>query len=310
MDTGNVDLRIHDLAARQHGVVTRLQLLGAGLGRGAISHRLRKGTLQPIYRGIYGVGPIQSRHQLEMAVVLACGPEAALSDRTAGAIWGIMQPRQPEAPIEATGPRSLRGPGAGVVLRRRRVPPSPDEVTQRYRLPLTTPARTILDLSSCLDQYDLERVTARAFDRGLATPGEVESLLLRHPHRRGCRTLRALLRDAGGPSLTRSEAERRFLALIRNAGVPRPLANAVVHGLEVDFHWADRGVVVEVDGFAHHSHRSAFENDRRRDGILAAEGLTVLRFTWRQIQREPERVLVRLCLTLGARSSGSRKVLA
>jgi very-short-patch-repair endonuclease len=77
----------------------------------------------------------------------------------------------------------------------------------------------------------------------------------------------------------------------------------VVNGLEVDFFWPDRGLVVEVDGFAFHAHRSAFENDRRRDRILAGEGLTVIRVTWRQLQNEPEKVLARLCMALGARSS-------
>lgn len=100
------------------------------------------------------------------------------------------------------------------------------------------------------------------------------------------------------------QAEAEFLALLRKGHVPRPQVNAVVRGLEVDFFWPDRGIVVEVDGFAHHAHRSAFENDRRRDGILAAENLSVIRFTWRQIHKEREQVLVRLAMALGARAPG------
>lgn len=118
-------------------------------------------------------------------------------------------------------------------------------------------------------------------------------------HRLKKGTLCALLDDTAGPALTRSEAETRFLALLRKAGVPRPRTNSVVCGLEVDFFWPDRDVVVEIDGFAYHSHRSAFENDRRRDRILASEGLTVIRVTWRQIQNEPEKLLARLCMTPG-----------
>lgn len=300
MGHDSTDARIQELAARQHGVVARAQLLGAGVSVGAIDHRLRKGTLRQVHRGVYRTGPITARYQAEMAAALACGPDAALSDRTAAGIWDLMPPRQPEAPVDVAGPRSLRGPASGVRLHRRG-PLEPDEMAQRHGLPLTTPGRTVLDLASSLGPYELERVLARALRDGLISRESVEAMLLRHPHRRGCRTLRALLDDTG-PAFTRSEAEARFLALLRKGDVPRPRTNVVVCGLEVDFFWPDRSLVVEVDGFAYHAHRNAFENDRARDGMLAAENLSVIRFTWRQIHNEPERVLVRLCMALGARN--------
>lgn len=302
MDQGNADARIHDAAARQHGVVTRGQLLRGGLSRGAIEHRLKKGTLRRLHYGVYCAGPVAAHYQREMAAALACGPAAALSHRTAGGLWAMMPAPQREAPVEVTGPRSLRGPASGVRLYRMEL--EPDEITLRHRLPVTTPARTVLDLASGLGPDEMERILARAVKQKLVTCEAVEAMLLRHPRRPGCRTLRALLADAVGPAFVRSEAETGFLALLRKAGVPRPRSNVVVHGLEVDFFWPDRGLVAEVDGFAHHSHRSAFENDRRRDHILAAEGLVVLRFTWRQIHREPEKVVARLCMALGARAGG------
>lgn len=299
MDHPDTDLRIQEIAAQQHGVVSRRQLLGAGISLNAIAHRLKKGTLRGVHRGVYRIGPLTGRFQWEMAAVLACGPEAALSHRTAGGISGILLPRQPEAPIDVIGPQSRRGPANGVRLHRME-PLEPDEVTRRHGLPLTSPARTILDLASCLGPYELERALARALKKEVVNLDSLETMLLRHPYREGHPKLRDLL-DTADPAFTRSEAEARFLALLRKGDVPRPRANAVVNGLEVDFFWPDRGVVAEVDGFAYHSRRSAFEQDRQRDGILAAEDLSVLRFTWRQIQREPERVLVRLCMALGAR---------
>lgn len=303
MVQGNADERILALASRQHGVVTRSQLLAAGVAVGAISHRLKKGTLQSLHRGVYRTGPITARFQPEMAAALACGPEAVLSDLTAAGIWDMMSPRQPDSPVDVAGPRSLRGPASGVHLHRRGTLED-DEVVQRHSLPLTTPARTVLDLAAQLDPYQLERVLARALARNLVTVDAVQAMLLRHPRRKGCRTLRMILADATGPALTRSEAEARCLALLRKGGVPRPRTNAVVRGLEVDFFWPDRGVIVEVDGYTFHSHRNAFENDRRRDSILAADNLLVIRLTWRQIQNEPEKVLVRLGMALGARTRG------
>jgi very-short-patch-repair endonuclease len=298
---GNPDRQIHQLAARQHGVVTRDQLLRAGVSEGSIDHRLKKRTLRSVHRGVYCTGPVTARHQREMAGVLACGPNAVLSDQTAGIIWGMLPSRQPEAPVDLTVPRTLRGPSSGVRLHRRGALAA-DEVTRRHGLPLTTPFRTIFDLASSLGPSDLERILDRALRRDLVALESVEAMLLRHPRRRGCLVLRALLDDAAEPALTRSEAEVRFLALLRKGGVPRPRTNAVVTGLEVDFFWPGRSLVVEVDGFAFHAHRDAFENDRRRDRILAGEGLTVIRVTWRQLQNEPEKVLARLCMALGARS--------
>ena len=236
-----------------------------------------------------------------MAALLACGPGAAISDRTAAGIWATMPAPGSEAPVDIAGPRSLRGPASGVRLHRRGALES-DEVAHHQGLSLTTPSRTVLDLASCLGPWELERVLARALRLKLLGTDSVAAMLDRHPHQRGCRTLRALLQDAAGPDLTRSEAEARFLALLRKGGVPRPHANAAVCGLEVDFFWPDRGIVVEIDGFAYHGHRSAFENDRRRNAILATEDLAVVRFTWRQIHTEPDKVLVRLSMALGART--------
>lgn len=306
MESPRPDIRIQEIAARQHGVISRSQLLGAGVGPGAIRHRLWKGTLQRIHRGVYRTGPVTARYQPEMAALLACGPGAVLSHHTAAGLWGLTGPRQREAPVDVSGPRSLRGPRSGVRLRRRGVIP-PDEVAEVHGLTLTSPARTLLDLAPLLDPSDLERAVARALRQEIVDRASLEAVVRRHSGRRGCRRLASLLEAADGPAFTRSQAEAGFLALLRRGDVQRPRVNAVVAGLEVDFLWPEQRVVVEVDGFAFHSRRSRFENDRRRDALLAAEGHVVIRITWRQLQQEPERVLTRLCLALGARTRTPRQ---
>jgi len=132
----------------------------------------------------------------------------------------------------------------------------------------------------------------------LVVRADIERLLVRHSGRKGIAALRTVFSIDGGLVLTRSEAEVRFLALVRAADISRPLVNTRLCGFEVDFLWPDQRLVVEIDGFAFHGGRAAFEDDRDRDAKLAAVGYRVIRFTWRQLTRRPEAVLVRLAQTL------------
>jgi very-short-patch-repair endonuclease len=231
-----------------------------------------------------------------MAALLACGRRAVLSHWTAAAISGMIRPTA-DGPVDVTGPRGLRGPRAGVRLHRSgRL--HPDEVELRDGLRLTTPTRTLIDLASCLGPRDVEHVLARAERRQLVTPDALEADLARHARRSGVRLLRTLLEASGGPALTRSEAEMRFLDLVRKSGMPRPRSNSIVGGLEVDFVWPSRRLVVEIDGFAHHRGRWAFERDRSRDCALTAAGFRVMRFTWRRLTLRSETVLAELAQAL------------
>jgi very-short-patch-repair endonuclease len=295
------DMRILEIAARQHGVVTREQLRHAGLSRGAIEHRLRKGTLQALHRGVYRTGPTTPKYQAEAAALLACGDDAVLTHRTAGGILSIIPEPRPEEPVDVSGPRTLRGPRTGVRLHR--VGPLPDdEVESRHGLAVATAARTLLDLAPRLGPYDLERALAQAERRELVTLDQVRALARRYPGRPGHGRLRALLDDIEDAALTRSPPELHLLKRLRNAGVPQPRVNAVIDGMEVDLLFADHRLVVEVDGYAFHRQRPAFEEDRSRSASLAARGIMVLRFTPRQIRNEPDKVLARLCLALGTRT--------
>lgn len=133
------------------------------------------------------------------------------------------------------------------------------------------------------------------------------TLIARYPTRRGTAALRRLLTAAVNPAFTRSKPEARCLAVFRAAGLPEPGVNAPFESrsgrsYELDFLWRAAGLAVEFDSYAHHGDREAFEADRRRDADLAASGLTVIRITWRQLESEPEAVVARVALALGART--------
>lgn len=290
------DAVIGSLAARQHGVVARAQLLRAGLPRHAIDYRVKRGRLRCLHRGIYRVGPVRGRLESEAAAVLACGETAVLSHRSAGHLWEMLRGR-PEDPVEVSIGRGDRNPGPSVRVHRV-TGLAVDETTEVQGIPVTTPARTVLDLAASVGEWELEQALARAERSGRGVLQELETLLMRYPRRSGTRVLRAILARDAEPALTRSVAESRFLALIRSAELPEPEANARIQGYEVDFLWRAQRLVVEIDGFEFHSSSSAFERDRLRDGALIAGGWRVLRVTWRQLTRAPEALLARVAQAL------------
>jgi very-short-patch-repair endonuclease len=259
------------VAARQHGMVTTAQLAEARIGRRAVARRIAKGWLVPQFRGVYQVGPVQAPRGLEMAAVLATGPGSLLSHDTAAALWGF-RPLQ-NGPIHVTTTRDRR-PRPGIRTHRTTRIHSLNAAVL-HGLPLTGAQRTLQDLRTALSNAEHERATEQAEILGLIE------------HQPGIE-----------PALTRSEAERQLLRLVRKARLPMPQTNVRLHGCEVDFLWAAQKLVVEVDGFAYHRTRQAFERDRRRDAQLAAAGYTVVRFTWRQITEEPEAVVAQLAVLL------------
>ncbi|HEX8101132.1 MAG TPA: DUF559 domain-containing protein [Solirubrobacteraceae bacterium] len=277
------------IAARQYGVVQRVQLLAQGLERDDLAYRVRVGRLHRIHRGVYAVGhtaltPLAH----DLAAVLACGPGTVLSSFNAAVLWDLLKRQQ--GPIHVTTRRQRRAP-AGVVVHQAPLPR--EDTTTRHAIPVTTPTRTILDLAAHAPTRDLENALAQAQVLRLIN---VDHLRERAQNRRGAAALRALLDD--GPAFTRSEAERRLLQLIARAGLPKPRTNIWIAGHEVDTVWLSQKLVAEVDGFAFHAHRAAFERDRARDADLMAAGYRVLRFTWRQITRTPEAVAIRLANAL------------
>jgi very-short-patch-repair endonuclease len=285
--------------SRPHGVVGREQLITAEISRNVIDNRVRAGWLRPMHRGVYAVGPMQSEHAPEAAAMLACGPEAVISHRSAAMLWRIVSRRGARVDVTVSARRCPARPG----LRIHRVTAlAHDEATEVRRIRVTTVPRTLLDLSATLRPRELEQALAQAERRYAGTQRRLVALLARYPARPGTPALRELLGGPGQPALARSEAEDRFLALVRRAGLPDPESNVRFHGYELDFLWREQAFAVEIDGYAFHGDRDAFEADRRRDADLAAHGIQVMRITWRQIANEPEATLVLLAQALGERA--------
>ena len=286
-----VDALIARLASRQDGVVARWQLLAAGVSREEISHRLRTGRLHLLHRGVYAVGHLALTERARcVAAVLACGDGAVLSHASAAAVWELL----PYGPVEVTVPRARRARHPGITAHRTDDLP-PSDVRRRGNLLVTAPGRTILDLAATAPAHDLERALNEALVRRLVHP---DALLARALGRPGARAIHSLLAD--GPAPTRSQAERKLLELVRRAGVERPRTNVRIGAHEVDALWRHQRVVVEVDGYAFHAGRAAFERDRRRDAELQAAGYRVIRVTWRQLADRPETVVAQLAAVLAS----------
>lgn len=289
------DICLARLAARQHGVVTPEQLAQAGLSRSAIRYRIEHERLHPFVGGAYLVGHrVAPPLAAETAAVLLCGPDAVLSHSSAAAIWGI---EDAGASVHVTVTRAGSSGRRGVIVHRVGALDAADR-RRRSGLPVTAPARTLLDLASVLGRDRLDAALERARATRLVTPADIDAAIARCPFRRGAGQLCHLLEDR--PTLTRSRAERLLLDLAREGGLPAPETNARIGRYEVDVLWRSEQVVVEIDGFAFHADRRAFERDRRRDADLQAAGFRVLRFTWRRLAAEPQAVLVTLARMLPA----------
>ncbi|MBA3839825.1 MAG: DUF559 domain-containing protein [Thermoleophilaceae bacterium] len=278
---GGADAHIARIAAAQRGLVTRDQLLAAGLGRGAVAHRLTSGRLHRLHRGVYLVGhPVAPTLAHELAAVLTCGEGAILSHRSAAVVWELLRPTDGPEHVTVPAQNRRRRPCLRVHSTSRL---GPEDTTTRRGIPITTPSRTVLDLAQVAEQRELARALDEAETRRLIRREALLAVLDREPGHRGAAVLRALIDGGRGGSLTRSEAEERMLALIRVAALPRPRVNARLGRYEVDLLWERERLVVEVDGYAFHSLPSAFERDRLRDAELGSAGYRVMRVTWRQI---------------------------
>jgi very-short-patch-repair endonuclease len=281
-------------------VASRTQLLEAGVTRAAIEWRISSGRLHVVHRGVYRVGHMAPGPRArEMAAVLACGSGAVISHRTAARMWQLPGGSE-DGDIDVTVRRS-RAPSRRGIRTRRSSRLGDRDSRVLDRVPITTPARTLLDLAAILPLNMLERVVAEAQVRRLADRRSIADQLDRNRGRAGVRSLRRLLELDGGPALTRSRAERMMLALVRAAELPPPQVNARLGRYEVDFLWSERRLVVEVDGYAYHANRRAFERDRVKDAALAAAGYAVVRVTFRQLTDTPQAVVARLAAALAAR---------
>jgi Protein of unknown function (DUF559)/Transcriptional regulator, AbiEi antitoxin len=278
------DVAVARLAADQYGVVALAQLLALGLSERAVHHRVAAGRLHRLHRGVYAVGHTALvREGRWMAAVLACGPGAALSHRTAACAWEL-RPSDTQRIDVITASRGRKG-HRGIDLHRTRNLP-PDDVDLLSGIRVTSVARTLVDLA---DVLSFDALAGAIHEAEVARRLDVRAFEGRTNGRRGARKLAAALGEPIAPR-TRSALEHRFVALCLGEGLPMPRFNVYVCGFEVDALWAAAKVIAELDGAAVHHTRRKFHSDRARDATLIAEGYVVLRFTWLRILREPRQV--------------------
>jgi hypothetical protein len=276
------------VASRAHGVVTRQELLAAGISRAEIKSRLRRGSLIREHRGVFRVGhTAPSLEATYLAAVRACGEGALLSGRAAAHLYGLIKGTAPPPDVTAPGGRRV----SGVRTRQARRIDGRDATSFRG-IPITTVPRTLVDIAAELGPDELGRACHEAGVKYGTTPRHVEEVLARRPNSPGAGKLRAIL--TGDTPVTLSKLEMRFLALLRDNGLPLPVTNRLVGGRRVDCRWPARRLTVELDGYRYHHSRHAWEQDRRREREARARGEEFRRYTFGDVTEHPALMLAEL----------------
>lgn len=292
-----LDKVIAALARKQHGYVTRCQLLDIGLSPDEIKYRARSGSLIRVYAGVYAVGHLPLAPEARAhAAVLACGAGAILSHGSAAALWKYVKHWKPSFEVIATWDRRR---GAIKVHRTKTL--TRRDITRQLGVPVTSPARTVFDMTPRLKtDAALRRFVNDARLTRTFHIADLAELLARHPRHPATTRLKPFLSAKGGP--TRSEFEDAFTEFAREYGLPAPIVDTHVLGYEADALFPDHRVIVELDGWDFHSDRGAFESDRDRDAELLAAGYVTIRITWERLKSQPAREAERLRRILRARA--------
>lgn len=295
-----------ELAGRQHGIVARRQLLALGFNAREIEHRIARGRLHVVMRGVYAVGwPRLTRERRWIAAVLACGNGALLSHGSAAALWGIGTEQKGCIDVSVTRRCELRRPGLWV---RGRPSLRAEEVTSIDGIPVTSIVQTLVDLATEIPSHRLERAVNEADKLDLIDPEALRAALDDRPGEPGVKTLRKVL-DKRTFRLSDSDLEILFRPIATAGGLPQPLTKQLVNGYEVDFFWPELGLIVETDGLRYHRTPSTQTRDARRDRAHVLARMTPLRFTHYEIRYERSRVrdeLTRVANSLSAASDIDR----
>ncbi len=292
--------RLAALAAKQNGNVRQAQLIDLGLSRSAIARRVKSSYLIRVHPGVYAVGrrPMAALERAH-AAVLACGEAALLSHGSALALWDLGSWSGSQ---EVTVPGDRRPPGIRV---HRSTNLTARDVRRRHGIPVTSPARTLLDCAPRLGARGLTRAINDALRAKIVGPADVTELLTRCGGHRGAGRLRAVT-EAHPGTPTRSTLEDDFLRFCRRFELPSPLVNTEVCGYEVDVYFEPERLIVELDGWGFHASRDSFERDRRRDAVILAAGIETVRITWKRLHHEAdtEATLLRAILNRRRRAAG------
>ncbi|MGI8864430.1 MAG: hypothetical protein ACR2JH_08550 [Solirubrobacteraceae bacterium] len=296
--------RVVALSLRQHGNVTRGQLLAAGFVPSQVTRLVRQGFLHRVHTSVYAVGrPPQTALERAAAAVLACGPTAALSGFPALALWGLAGwpgSVTEVVVVEDRRPKGIRAHHCKNLLRR--------DTHKIHGIRVTSPGRTLLDCAPRLTDRRLTRVVNEAIRTKLLKPEHLADLLLRCPTHPGARRLKPFASTKHGVS--RSELEDTFQGLVKRYRLPQPKLNTRVNGYEVDCYFEAHQLIVELDGWDFHNSRASFESDRSRDvDIYDVAGIPTIRLTHERMKAQPgieaarlERILKRRELELSRAS--------
>jgi very-short-patch-repair endonuclease len=279
-----IDNRLEGLAASQFTVFATWQLGGIDVDRRAVIARARDGRLRRLFRGVYSTSPYLPVRGRLMAAVLAYGPNAVLSHRPAGLVLDITKWKG--GPIDVTVPHGTRSRSG---IRAHQAQLLPQDHTTVDNIPVTSVARTLLDLAATITPTHLQRAYENAEARGILDTTAISELLARSNGHRGAGALTALLTyDPTAAAGAISELDRLFLDLLRAHGIPAPQTNVLVDGFLVDAYWPDANLVIELDGYEFHNDRDTFESDRRKWTSLRRAGHELLVFTYRHVVDDPE----------------------
>jgi predicted transcriptional regulator of viral defense system len=288
-----LDQKTATIASRQHGNITRDQLLEAGMSSSAIGRRVDKGQLIPQHPGVYRVGhAAPSTEATYMAAVLAAGEGALLTGRAAAHLMRLLKGAPPPPEVTATTKRRIKG----VTVRQTSNVDSRDSTTH-CGIPITTIARTLVDLAARLPEYELGKACHHASALYRTEPEDVEAVLARRPTSKGAATLRAILR--GDKKISLSKLERRFLVLLSDNNLALPQTNEQFGGRYVDCRWPERKLTVELDSYRYHSSRHAWEQDRKRERQARARGDDFRRYTADDVFEDPRALLQELRPIIG-----------
>jgi hypothetical protein len=283
------DRELARIAHGSHGVVTRPELLAAGVTPEEIKQRLKRGALIRVHHGVYRVGHrAPSREARYLAAVRACGARAVLSGLAAAHLLGLVKGRVPAPEVTVPTARRVRG---AIVHRARRL--HPDDTDVWLRIPVTSAARTIVDIAACLPPEELARAVHEGGVLHSVTPADVAAALGRRANVRGAGVLREIL--DGRRRIALSVLEERFLRLLDEAALPLPRTNEPagrgLEGRRLDAHWPELGVTVELDSYRFHNSRHAWEQDRRREREAHARGDEFRRYTWDDVTGDTRQLI-------------------
>ena len=283
-----VEKKLALMAAKRHGVVTRAQLLDAGVTRKEIRSRIENGALLREHRGVYRVGHrAPSVEATYLAALLAAGDGAVLGGRAAAHLWRLVKGPPPPAVVLTATERRIEGVRT---QRSRRLDPA--DVTVFNAIPVTTVPRTLVELAADLSVDALARACHEAGVRYRTTPNAVEAALERRPSSPGARNLRRIMH--GDVRVTLSKLEARFLEHMRAEKFPLPITNRPAGGHRVDCRWPEHRLTVELDGYRFHNTRHSWEQDRRREREARARGDDFRRYTYHDVFEDPRLMLAEL----------------